>query len=107
MAAAPHQNKPIVNASEHPQSNPVCFFFCTWNIVKLLTSHNQANSGAYYIIQKDFMHFIKKIILQVASALSTISSTHSILHAPKIKSALKLTLSFLLILMNTIQDYRN
>lgn len=105
MAVAPHQNKPIVNATQHPQGNPVCF--CTWNIIKLLTSHNQANRGAYYIIQKDFMHFIKKIILQVVLALSTISSTHSILHALKIKSALKLTLSFLLILMNTIQGYRN
>lgn len=67
MAVAPHQNKPIINAVQHPQSNPVCF--CTWNIVKVLTSHNQADSGAYYIIQKDFMHFIKKIILQVALAL--------------------------------------
>lgn len=27
---------------------------------KFLTLHNQANSGAYYIIQKDFMHFSLK-----------------------------------------------
>lgn len=100
MAAAPNQNKAIMNAIQHPQSNPVCF--CIWNLVRLLTSHNQANSSAYYVTEKDFMHFIKKIILQVASALSTILLTHCILHALEIKSALKLTLSFSLILLNTI-----
>ena len=35
---------------QHIQNNPV--WFCIWNMVKLLTSHNQANSGAYYINQK-------------------------------------------------------
>lgn len=102
MAVAPNQNKAIMNAIQHTQSNLV--LFRTWNIVKILTSHNQANSSAYYINQR-LLHFIKKIILQVASALSTISVTHSIFHALKIKSALKL--SFLLTLMHTIQGYRN
>lgn len=105
MTAAPNQNKAIMNAIQHPQCNPVCFR--TWNIVKLLTLHNQANSSAYYIIQKDFIYFILKIKLQVASVLSPIAVTHSTLHALKIKSALKLTLSFLVIDINTNQSYRN
>lgn len=54
MTAMPKQNKAVVNARQYPQSNLVCFYIL--NIVKLLTSHNQANSSANCPIQKDFMH---------------------------------------------------